>query len=94
MPSTLSCKVEDADEIREQVKPRNASLNMCGQHPGLSARAAAEVGDAGLSGQIVNEAEGLEGGLRAAGALPFQAGKIIADEVKIEFVNCFIFVTH
>ena len=57
-------------------------------------RAAAEVGDAGLSGQIVNEAEGLEGGLRAAGALPFQAGKIIADEVKIEFVNCFIFVTH
>ena len=67
---------------------------MCGKRPGLSARAAAEVGDAGLSGQIVNEAEGLEGSLRAAGALPFQAREIFADEIEIEFVNCFVFITH
>ena len=67
---------------------------MCGQRHGLSARAAAEVGDAGLPGQVVNEAESLEGRLRASGALPFQAGEIIVDEIEIEFVNCFIFVTH
>ena len=86
--------VEPVDESRKEVETRNTSRRMPGQRHCLTARPAAEVGDQGFVGQVVDETQRLEGRFGTSRSLPFGIQEKIADQIDVESVNGVIFVTH
>ena len=86
--------VETVDESREEIETRNTSRRMPGQRHRLTARPAAEVGDQGFVGQVVDETQRLDGHFGISRPLPFGIQEKIADQIDVKSVNGVIFVTH